>query len=64
MKDSASYPIWFGRAWVFVHELTETNPGVPPSSEALHSFAEVMIQQMFVDEEAAGAHVVFGTTGM
>jgi len=47
MKDSASYPIWFGRAWVFVHELTETNPGVPPSSEALHSFAEVMIQQMF-----------------
>lgn len=62
MKDSASYPLWFGRAWVFVHEKMEANPGSLPSTQTLHTFAEMMIERMFVDEEAAGSDVDFGPT--
>ena len=62
MKDSASYPLWFGRAWVFIHETMEANTGSLPSTQTLHTFAEMMIERMFVDEEAAGSDVDFGPT--
>ena len=51
MKESASYPIWFGRAWVFVHEHMKKNPEKHVSSAVLNAFAAKMVQHMFTDED-------------
>lgn len=51
MKDSARYPIWFGRAWVFVHEHMKKNPGKEMSHAVLNVFTAKMVQRMFIDED-------------
>lgn len=51
MKDSARYPIWFGKAWVFVHEHMKKNPGKEMSNAVLNAFTAKMVQRMFIDED-------------
>lgn len=51
MKDSARYPIWFGRAWVFVHEHMKKNPRKEMSHAVLNVFTAKMVQRMFIDED-------------